>query len=473
LTVSEGVTIEVPGETRAAAPKGFGAAAIPDPARVAVLAPASALGRPLFGLAIDIGTTSLAAALVDLESGREVATGSILNPQAEFGADVMSRIHAASGGETFRRPIVAAVRQGLASLANALARDVGLSDRDVVAATVVGNPAMLHLWCGEDPGSLGVAPYIGRWTAAIHARAQDVGLPIDPAAPVYVLPCVRSHVGADAVAAAIAVGLDRVDGPALLIDLGTNSEIMLGAGGRVFAASTAAGPAFECGGISCGTRAAAGAIDALRLESDGHWSVHVIGAVPPRGICGSGLLDAVAELLRAGVVEPSGYMRSAEQVRGVVPDQLASRLSTPGARRRATIVAAEGDRRGISLEAADVRHLQLAIGAVRAGIEVLCAEAGLPASRLQAVFVAGTFGQYVRKASILRLGLLPPVPAERVQTVGNAAGAGAILALIDQRARDRAERLAAHASYVELAGRADYQEALTRSLRFPAPVEDA
>jgi uncharacterized 2Fe-2S/4Fe-4S cluster protein (DUF4445 family) len=471
LVVSESVAIEVPGETRAPTPKGFGPALKPDPGRAPVLALSSHARRAQFGLAIDIGTTSLAAALVDLASGDVVASSSLLNPQAEFGADVMSRIHAAGGGDAQRQPLVAAVRRGLAALASGLVRDAGLSERDVVAAAAVGNPAMLHLWYGEDPSSLGVAPYTGRWTEALHARARSVGLPVDPAAPVYVLPCVRSHVGADAVAAAAAVSLDRLEAPALLIDLGTNSEIVLGDGGRIFAASTAAGPAFECGGISCGTRAADGAIDALSLEPDGRWSVHVIGDGPPRGVCGSGLLDAVAELVRVGVVEPSGYMRSAEQAAGLVPDALLGRLSRAGDPRRTTIVAAEGASRGISLEAGDVRQLQLAIGAVRAGIEVLCAEAGLPAAGLQAIFVAGTFGQYVRKASILRLGLLPPVAPERVRTVGNAAGAGAVLALLDRRFRDRAERLAARATYVELAGRADYQDALTRSLRFPAPVD--
>jgi uncharacterized 2Fe-2S/4Fe-4S cluster protein (DUF4445 family) len=473
LTACGDLTVEVPGGTGAFAPKGFGAPVRVDPARVPPVAADPEAARPRVGLAVDIGTTSLAAALVDLDAGTDMATGSLLNPQAEFGADVMSRIHAAGQSDAQRRSLVSAVRRGIATLACGLLDEAGLSGGHVAAATVVGNSAMLHLWYGEDPWSLGVAPYTGRWTAALHVRPQDVGLPIDPAARVYVFPCLRSHVGADAVSAAVAVGLDAVDAPALLIDLGTNSELVLGDGARILAASTAAGPAFECGGISCGMRAAEGAIDALRLEPDGHWSSHVIGGVPPRGICGSGLLDAVAELLRVGVIEPSGYMRRADQARGTVPAALLSRLSGPGDRRRATIVAAEEPARAIALEAADVRQLQLATGAVRAGIEVLCAEAGLQAAGLRTIFVAGTFGQYVRKSSLLRLGLLPPVAPERVQTVGNAAGAGAVLALLDQRVRDRAERLAASAIYVELAGRGDYQEALTRSLRFTTPAGSA
>ena len=395
----------------------------------------------------------------------------MLNPQAEFGADVMSRIHAAGQDEQGRRPLTAAVRRGIAALAARLIARAGGSEQQVVAAAVVGNPTMLHLWLGEDAWGLGVAPYEGRWTGSRQVLARDIGLPIAPAAPVYVLPCVKSHVGADAVGAAIGVDLDWSGAPALLIDLGTNSEIVLADGARVFAASTAAGPAFECGGISCGMRAADGAIDALHLEPDGRWSLHVIGEVPPLGVCGSGLFDAVAELLRAGVIEPSGYLRDAPQASGLVPEGLAGRIGGTGTPRSVSIVAPAGERPGITLCAADVRQLQLAIGAVRAGIEVLCAEAGLAGSDLQTVFVAGTFGQYVRKASMLRLGLLPAVAPERVRTVGNAAGAGAILALLDWRARERAERLAARTTYVELAGRTDYQEAFERSLRFPAPGE--
>jgi uncharacterized 2Fe-2S/4Fe-4S cluster protein (DUF4445 family) len=470
LTVSDSATVVVQGTASTVASKGFGTVVRPDPSRVPLAFARQGSGRRTPGLALDIGTTSLAAALVDLASEEEVATASALNPQAEFGADVMSRIHAA-GSDEGRRRLVSAVRRGIAGLTSRLLREAGLAGGEVVAASVVGNPAMLHLWCDVDPGGLGVAPYEGRWTAAVHARARDMELPIDPAAPVYAFPSVRSHVGADAVAAAVAVGLDRVAAPALLIDLGTNSEIVLSDGGRIFAASTAAGPAFECGGISCGMRAAEGAVDALRLQPDGLWSVHVIGDRAARGVCGSGLLDAVAELVRAGAIDPSGYLRDASQARGLVPDSLLGRLGLPGAPRRAVILPAQLDAGDISLTAADVRQLQLAVGAVRAGIEVLCAAAGVEASRLQTVFVAGTFGQYVRKASILRLGLLPAVPPDRVLTVGNAAGAGAVLALLDQRVRSRAERLVADANYVELAGRMDYQEALARSLRFPDPAE--
>ena len=471
LTLQGAATIEVPGPARVAAIKGFWPAVTPEPGRIPPNAAPTQTGGRVLGLAVDIGTTSLAAAIVDLETGDLRAAGSAINPQAEFGADVMSRIHAAGLDIRHRQALASAVRGAIAALAVRLALEAGASIRDLAGAVVVGNPAMLHLWRGADPRSLGVAPYTGQWTAATTLRAGDVELPADASTPVYVLPCVKSHVGADAVAAAIAVGLDRVGSPTLLVDLGTNSEIVLSDGSRIFAASAAAGPAFECGGISCGMRAAEGAIDALHLESDGRWSAHVIGNTAPRGVCGSGLLDAVAELLRVGVLDPSGYMRNAPEMRGLAPEAIVGRLSAPGARRRVVLFDADGERPGLHLDAADVRLLQLAIGAMRAGIEVVCEDAGLTPEDLETVFVAGTFGQYVRKASMLRLGLLPPVAPEKVHTAGNAAGAGAALALLDLRVRERAERLAAGAIYVELAGRAGYQEALTRSLRFPAPQE--
>ena len=471
LTLRDAAVVEVPRAVRSTSLKGFGAAAVPDASRVPMFALGPAGGRATLGLAVDIGTTSLAAALVDLGTGASVKTGSVRNPQAEFGADVMSRIHAAGRDAQSRRPLMLAVRRGLAALASGLLRDAGAAAADVVAATVVGNPAMLHFWYGEDAWGLGVAPYAGRWTAALETRAEVVGMPFEPRVPVYVFPCVKSHVGADAVAAAVAVGMDDRDSPALLVDLGTNSEIVLSDGDRVFAASTAAGPAFECGGITCGMRAEEGAIDALRLEPDGRWSAHVIGDARPQGLCGSGLLDAVAELLRAGVVEPGGSLCRGGRDHDSVPDSTDQQPVQSARPRSVAIVEAGGDSLGISLDATDVRRLQLAIGAVRAGIEVLCADAGVAAADLETVFVAGTFGQYVRKASLLRLGLLPPVQPERVRTVGNAAGAGAVLALLDRRVRERAEGLAGRARYVELAGRRDYEEALLRSLRFPTASE--
>ncbi len=467
LTLRAGATVEVPRGSHGVVAKAFGTDADVDPNRIPIIGVPGSSARGPWGLAIDLGTTTLATAIVDLGSGFAESTMSALNPQAERGADVMSRIHAATRTPDGRWLLESAVRRGIATLVERMVRERGVSPGDIVAATVVGNPAMLHLWYGADPSGLGVAPYLGLWTDAIHTRAVDVGLPIRPTAPVYVLPCIRSHVGADAVAAAVAVGLDMLAEPGLLIDLGTNSELVLGSAHGTLAASTSAGPAFECAGMTCGMRAAAGAIDALRLEADGRWSVHAIGGGRPTGICGSGLLDAVAELLRAGVIDERGYLRGREELDGQVPERVRRRLHERNRRRSVTIVDQDGEGPAVTLYATDIRQVQLAVAAIRAGIDLICLDAGIDAARLGAVFVAGSFGGFVRKRSLLRLGLLPGVPAERVRTVGNAAGLGARLALLDARVRRRAERLARRTRYVELAGRAAYQEALLQRMRFP------
>lgn len=468
LTLRRDTAIDVPQPARSGAAKSFGgdddvdAERVP-PVEIDSIAPS---GHAVWGAAIDLGTTTLAAALVCLGDGRIGVARSMLNPQAAHGADVIARIHVAGRDQASRERLTAAVRRGIAELVEGMAHELKAPRDEVVSAAVVGNPTMLHLWTGADPSGLGVAPYQGLWTGAVHTRAEEVGLPILAAAPVYVMPCIRSHVGADAVAAAVATGLDASDRAALLIDLGTNSELVLKSPSGTFAASAAAGPAFEGMGISCGMRAGEGAIDALHLEPDGRWSVHVIGGKAPVGLCGSGLFDAVAELLRVGAIDEGGYLRTGSELGAGVGDALANRIEVRNARRAVTLVEREGAA-PIALEATDIRQIQLASGAIRAAIEILCGEARVAPADLASVFVAGAFGGFVRKRSLIRLGMLPGVAAERVRAVGNAAGLGARLALLDRRVRDRAERLASLTAYVELAGRADYAEALTRSLRFP------
>jgi uncharacterized 2Fe-2S/4Fe-4S cluster protein (DUF4445 family) len=465
-TVSSDAAIEIPAVTPSPGVKSFGDQILAAPDRVPLAAAFAGEGGA-WAVAIDVGTTTLAAALVHLRNGRVGAADTALNPQTGVGPDVMSRINYAGRSVGNRKALTAAVRRGLAGLVSGLCRSLEIGPSGVVAAAVVGNPAMLHLWRGVDPASLGQAPYLGQWVDSMECLGAEVELPIDAAAEVYVLPAIRSHVGADAVAAALAIGLDIADGPTLLLDLGTNSEILLGDAGGVVASSTAAGPAFEGGAVSCGMRAAVGAIDACHIEPDGRVLVHVIGGVEPTGICGAGLLDAVAELRRAGVIDPGGRMARPDDRRHGLPGHLADRMAVTD---RGTCFRLAVDAQGqdaVTITAADVRQVQLAVGAIRAGIDLLCAEAGLAPSRFTRVCVAGTFGQSVRLRSLFRLGMLPDIDAQRVHVVGNAAGAGARLALIDARTRDRAVAFARRVRYVELAGRADYAEAFAQRLRFP------
>jgi len=426
-----------------------------------------------FGLAIDIGSTSLAAALVDVATGAVVVSASRLNPQVAFGADVVTRIQYAREHQDGTARLAEAVRSGLADLTRELLATAGCAPGQVVHAAVAGNPTMLHTWAGVDPSPLGESPYVGAWVSALHCRAADVALPILPHGPVYALPMIGSYVGADAVAAALAVGLDRAARPTLLIDLGTNTEMVLASGGRIIATSAAAGPAFEGATISHGMRAAPGAIDAVRVQPGGDLSVTTIGGAKAAGLCGSGLIDLAAELLVAGLISPSGLLAARGDPVAAAHDRLRDRLVTVDGQ-RAFVVARAGAAatRDVWLTASDVRQLQLVKGSILAGIGILCEEAGVEAAALGAILLAGAFGNYVRKSAVLAIGLVPPVPPDRVRFVGNAAGIGARLCLIDRRARARADRVARAAEYIELASRSDYQRRFLDALQFP-PVLSA
>jgi uncharacterized 2Fe-2S/4Fe-4S cluster protein (DUF4445 family) len=290
---------------------------------------------------------------------------------------------------------------------------------------------------------------------------------------VTAFPLIRSHIGGDAVAAAVASDLDRGLGAnggvsRLLIDLGTNTELLLVHDGRLVATSAAAGPAFEGVSIRDGMRAARGAIDVVSISTEGHVAVHAIGDVPARGICGSGLIDTVAGLLAAGALTSSGYLRRAEEILNC--PQLAARLALLDGQQAFALVVAEVDEGGpgpVVITARDIREVQLAKGSIVAAATLLCRHVGLDPATLDEVLVAGAFGNHLRKSSAVRIGLLPPVSAERVRFVGNAAGIGARLALVDHDVLRRGRELAARAEYIDLAVHPDYQAAFMAALAFP------
>ena len=425
--------------------------------------------QALYGLAVDIGTTSLAAGLVALDTGAVMASGSHLNPQVAFGADIIARIqHVLEDGEGAVR-LAAAVRGGLTALVEELLPAAGLSADAVVTAAIAGNPTMLHAWAAVPIGSLGIAPYLGVWTRELSCRAADVGLPIHPNASVWVFPQVASHVGGDAVAAAVACEMDRRPGRRLLVDLGTNSEVIVASDGRLVATSAAAGPAFEGVSIRHGMRAAAGAVDVVTFGDDGRVSTNVIGGGPATGICGSGLIDLVAEMLRAGLVSPSGYLRKQGEVATDVPAALRERIVEVDGQQAFALVApgACGAATGIHLTARDIREVQLAKGSIMTAATLACRHLGFDVLALDEVLVAGAFGNYVRKSSARRIGLVPGIDPERIHLVGNAAGVGARLALLDRDVRLRARSLAEHAESIELATCPDYQPTFMDLLSFP------
>lgn len=471
LVIDTPAVIEIPAVTRALAGKSFGGDLPPGALDHPVAAATRAERLPRFGLAVDVGTTSLAAALVSLSDGSVAASASSLNPQVAFGADVISRIRHAADAPDGLAHLRDSVRAGLGALVSELMAEAGCAASQVVLAAVAGNPTMMHAWRGVPVESLGRAPYEAAWSGALTLRAGDVGLAIDPDAAVLVFPLVRSHVGGDLVSAAVACGFDRPgevrgSGPRLLIDLGTNTELLLECDGRLVTTSAAAGPAFEGGAIRQGMRGAPGAIDVVSISADGRVGTHTIGGLPARGVCGSGLIDAVAGLLRAGVVSATGYMRKPADVR---LNALAVRLSSLDGQQAFTLV--EGDRATaagpVTIAARDIREVQLAKGSILAAAALLCRHVGVSPEDLREVIVAGAFGNCVRKSSALAIGLLPPVEPERVRLVGNAAGVGARLALVDARVMERARALSARAEYVDLAGHAGYQAAFMAALEFP------
>jgi len=431
-----------------------------------------------WGVAIDVGSTTLAVALVDLTDGRVLASASALNPQTPFGADVISRIAWAQersgavpgadgtdGAEALHRALV----RGIDALtAQCLEGAAPLSQgvQPIRSLAAVGNPTMLHTLLGADPVSLGQAPYVGVWRGAWRGRARELGLGLPESCAAYLLPGVGSHVGADTVAAIVASGLDRAERPTLLVDLGTNSEVVLGCREFILCASTSAGPAFEGAAIRHGMRAAPGAIEQVRVRPSGSVFVRVIGGEEPRGICGSGLVDAAAELLRAGVLEPSGRMRSYEELERFAPSALLERLLEDPAIGRAIRLAGTRDR-PVLFTAADVRQLQLVKGSIAAGMRLLLDRKGVCLGDVGEVLVAGAFGSYLRKTSAQAIGRVPPVDPERVRFVGNAAGAGARAVLCDRGYRRRAEEAAARAEYLELADAAEYAERFALSMAFP------
>lgn len=435
-----------------------------------------------FGVAIDIGSTTLGAALIDLRDGEVVCAVSRLNPQVKVGADIISRIHYAQehagGSSQLHKTLIGALRQMIEELAS----QGETSANDIYSVVCAGNATMTHSAAGADITPLGQAPYVGLWTREWSVRAREFDLPVSRRATVRFMPMIRSHVGGDTVAGVLATGIDRSDGWQAMIDLGTNSEVVVGNRRRMVATSTAAGPAFEGANIYMGMRAAPGAIDQVRISPDGRVVVKTVQNEPARGICGTGLVDAAAELVRMGVIAPSGYMKKGDELADIplalrercitLPDGQAavvlSGCATPAA------VGGTGqpatDSRQLTtvvITAQDVRQLQLIKGSIYAGLDILLRHLGIGLDDLERVNIAGAFGNFLRKDTAQAIGLVPNIDPEKVQFIGNAAGVGARMALVDASARERANGISETCEYVELAGHPEYQDAFVAAIPFP------
>jgi len=418
---------------------------------VAVLPP----GERLAGLAVDLGTTKLAAFLIDLTSGKTLARAGAMNPQIAYGEDVISRIAYCGSTRDGRRKLQESVVEALNGLVQSLADESGVRPEAVVQAVVVGNTAMHHLFAGLPVEQLGLAPYVPAVASRLSIPARDLGLKISPGAVVDLLPNVAGYVGADHIAVLLATDLWRHSGTACVADIGTNTEITLAARGRLLTCSCASGPAFEGAHIRDGMRAALGAIEGVRIR-DGRPRVAAVGGGRPVGLCGSGILDAVAEMRAAGILDEGGAMR---------PD-------APGVRARdgslEYLLVEAGDTghgSDIVVTVRDVREVQLGKAAIRTGLEALLTEAQIQATDLEAFLLAGAFGSYIHVPSAIRIGMLPDLPLERFRPVGNAAGAGARQALISQASLASTDEIAERIEYIELTTYPEFQDLFLASLR--------
>lgn len=419
----------------------------------------SAVNRPLLGVAMDIGTTTVVGKLFDLRSGRVLAVSARLNAQRVFGEDVIARIQYASRSHAELRAlqerVIGVINEIVAELCQGRAEPT-----DIVEMVCVGNTVMTHLALGVTPHWLAQYPYVPAFTSSVHCRAGDLGIAIDEHAHVYFFPGIGRFVGGDTVGVIIAAGLDADRRTRLAVDVGTNGEIVLGARGRLVACSTAAGPAFEGAHISHGMRAATGAIDRVDLV-DGDIRCHVVGEAQPQGVCGSGLIDAVAVLLHAGLVEPSGRLLAPEECPASIAQALRSRLQNVNGER--AFLLAEG----VFITQRDLREVQLAKGAIAAGARILMRTLNVRTEDLEEILLAGAFGNFLRRDNAIRIGLLPAVEPHKVSFVGNAACAGAEMALLSTVQRERAEAAARQVEYVEISAIPDFQDIFAEEMMFP------
>jgi len=421
-------------------------------------------GRML-GLAVDIGTTTVVAKLIDMTDGRCLATRATINPQTRYGDDVISRIAYAHTEERLAEPhkvILDCINELIVSLC----QQAAVSAKHIYEVCVVGNTTMNHIFLGLPVAQLGRAPYRAFSVDAKDLSADKLSLKINPAGNIHTVENIAGFVGSDTTAAALAVGMILADEMTLLVDIGTNGEVVLGTKEKLYAASCAAGPAFEGARISCGSRAMDGAIEAV-IVNNSDIDLDVISDCEPRSICGSGLIDAVAVMLDLGIVEPTGRFAERQKLADNLPPAILSRIIEHNGQPAFCLCrAAKVSERNLFLTQRDVRETQLAKAAIRTGIKLLQKRIGLEDSDIKRVLLAGAFGNYIRRESALRIGLLPNVSIERIRFVGNAACSGAEMVLLSSEARKSAGELACSIEYIEIAHEKEFQTIFADSMGF-------
>ncbi len=418
-----------------------------------------------YGIAFDIGTTTVVGMLWDLNQGALVGIHSRNNPQGVFGGDVISRICYAGESVDNLEQIHQKIIGGINEIVQVLCQENQIKPDWIYDITVVGNTSMGHIFLGIDPISLAGAPFNPVFTSGLDIPAAELGIGVCPLANVHLLPGIAGHVGSDITAGILAGRLKESAGMELFIDVGTNGEIVLFGNGKALTASTAAGPAFEGASIHHGMRAASGAIETVKID-DGEVLLGIIGDEEPMGICGSGLIDSISELLRVGLINNKGRLLSKDEaLQQCFPQRLAERLI--GADQgKAFILAVKQDGNPVLLTQKDIREMQLAKGAIYAGIQIMLKMMDAEIRDIGKVSIAGAFGSYINKESAVRIGLFPAVDPERIVSAGNLAGVGSSMCLLSKVERRMAVERIKSIQHVELALHPDFQRIYMKSMYF-------
>ena len=405
------------------------------------------------GFAADLGSTKIAGYIVDITNGKTLAAKGIMNPQISYGEDIISRIAVATSSPEKGLEMQSLVTEALDSLAGDLCAEIGAKKEAIVEAVLVANTAMHHLFLGLPVRQLAMHPFAPAVSMALDVKARELGLHFAAGAYVHVLPNIAMFVGADHVAMLLATEAWREEGPVIAIDIGTNTEVSLVYNGKITAASCASGPALEGGHIKDGMRAGSGAIERVKITGD-KTEYQTIEDAPPVGICGSGILDTLAQLFLAGIVDGSGRM---------MENHSRVRKSDKG---REFVLVEAGSKDGnpaIVFTQHDVRQLQLGKSAIRSGIQMLLEANDCPEEKIKQVIIAGAFGSYIDVSSAVAIGMMPALPLERFHQVGNAAGMGAKQALISLSQRATAQAIAARVHHIELSSAPNFNKTFTEA----------
>lgn len=423
-----------------------------------------------YGVAFDLGTSSIVGCLLNLDNGRETAVEAVMNPQIKQGGDdVLARIQNIRTNPEKLKEMQSSVIQALNEIIEKLAVGGGITINSIYEISVAGNTAMQHIFAGITPAALGEIPFSPVFQRAIHCRATSCGITAHPEARLYIFPNIGGFVGGDTVAGIIASAIQAETDNCALIDIGTNGEIVLAVNGRLLAASSAAGPAFEGSRIRHGMRAADGAIEKIVI-ADNDLDYNIIGNKTPLGICGTALIDLIAELLRVKVIDEGGRILPPAELPPEVPQPIRERLrvnSDGSVDFQITYSAKKKEEKDIFLFQKDVRELQLAAGAIRAGLKILLKKAGIGIESLHRILIAGGFGNFIRPENALRIGLLPPVENRKLKYIGNASSMGTKLALLSREIRKLSEKTAMETEHFNLSDSPEFQEEFASAMLFP------